>query len=130
MRVFLAFLRVFSYIFEVILCLMGLLLCVFGLALKLPLHIGWLPWSPDHLLGWVFGLSLIGLAAVGLAATEKTRALLILFSVVVVYVLLRGIFLNTQYAFSGPADAKNALLLVMGAVVAFAGSLSGTDRRR
>ncbi|WP_180540178.1 hypothetical protein [Nevskia soli] len=130
MRTLWGFLRVYSYIFETILCVMGLLVCGFGLALKLPLHLGWLPWSSEHLLAWVLSLSLLGLIAVALATLGRSRALLVLFSAAVVYLLLRGLFLNTQYRFSGPADARNSLWLVLGAVAAFIGSWPLFVRRR
>ena len=130
MRTIWAFLRVYSYIFETILCVMGLLLCGFGLAVKVPLHVAWLPWSSEHLLAWVLSLSLVGLIAVALAAKGNSRAVLVLFSAAVTYILLRGLFLNTQYQFSGPTDARNSLWLVLGAVVAFIGSWPLFLRRR
>ncbi len=130
MRTLWGVLRVYSYIFETILCLMGLLLCGFGLAAKVPLHVAWLPWSSEHTLAWVLSLSLVGLIAVGVAATGNLRALLVLFSAAVVYILLRGLFLNNQYEFSGASDVRNSLWLVAGAVVAFIGSWPLFLRRR
>ena len=129
MRIVWGFLRVYSYIFETTLCFMGLLLGGFGLASKVPLHVAWLPWS-QHLLIWVLSLSVLGLIAVAMASMGKSRLVLVLFSAAVVYVLLRGLFLNTQYSFNGPTDARNAIWLVIGAAVAFVGSWPLFLRRR
>ncbi len=116
-------LRVYSYIFETVLCLMGLLLTVFALASRnVDVLVPWLPWTGPNALRWVGACSLLGLVCAILAIFGTARALLFVFSGAVVYILARGLFLNTQYAFSGPGDARRALLLVIAATLAFVGS--------
>ncbi len=125
------FLRIYSYIFEAIFCAMGLLLAGFTiLSRNVDVTVPWLPWKGPHAPLWIGVWALVGLACVGLAVAGKLRTLLFLFSGAVVYVLVRGLFLDTQYSFGSPAEARNAAILVAGALVAFIGAQPFWTRAR
>src|SRR6202011_4485373 len=107
-------LRIYSYLFEAILCLTAI--AVSAVALLSPsedLELGWLPWTGMKLDYWLLGLGVAGLLCVLLAAAGKLRFLLFLFSAIVVGLLIRGFFLS-PYAFQGPAGFKRALCVTAG----------------
>ena len=117
-------LRVYSWIFESVLCLMGLLLATFALASHhLNVEVGWLPWRGASAPVWIALVAVLGLVCVGVAVLGRVRILLILFSGTVVFFLIKGLFLDSQYTFAGPADTRNAVILVLSALLAFAGAL-------
>lgn len=127
-------LRFYSYLFETVLCAAGLLLGVFALSSSnIDVKVPWLPWTGTDQMHWIVGLSIAGICSVALAVFGTLRSLLFLFSAFVVGVLIRGLFLNTQYAFSGGNDARNAVILVTGALLALIGAYPGfgkSGRRR
>jgi hypothetical protein len=125
-------LRVYSYIYGAVLCGMGLLLCAFFAASKnVQPNLRWLPWTPETQIYWIVGLSLLGLASILLAALGKFRVLFFVFSGYVLYILIRGLFISPQHTFSGPSEARNAALVVLGALVSFVGALPiATPKRR
>jgi hypothetical protein len=123
-------LRVYSYLFELALCGMGLLLSIFGMVNRnLAVGVPWLPWSGPDGLKWLLGTSLLGLLCVFLAVIGTARILLFFFSGAVVYILVKGLFINTQYAFANQEAARNALLLVIAAIVAFLGAIPMARKR-
>ncbi len=131
MRLLSDFLRVYSYIFETVLCGMGLLLCGFSLTTSnVAIQVPWLPWSGAEQIRWILGLSIAGIASVWLAAIGAVRVLLFLFSGAVVWFLVRGLFLTSQYTFTGRNDARNALVLVFAALVALIGAYPGFGAKR
>lgn len=124
-------LRVYSYIFEFVLCLLAI--AVSGLTLlggNETLLLGWLPWSGQKLLTWLLALGFFGLLCVLLAAFGKLRFLLFLFSLAVFVILARGLFFSS-YAFPEPGALKRALMLVAGALLAAIGAWPvARDQRR
>ncbi len=130
MRLLREVLRIYSYTFETVLCAGGLAVSVFVLRSRnVSLSLSWLPWTGPEQLRWILGLSMAGLVAVALAVSGITRWLLVLFSAAAVSILAKGLFLNTQYAFSGGGDVRNAVLVILGAVLAFLGAWFAPKRR-
>ena len=124
-------LRFYSYIFETVLCGAGLLLGGFALvSSNVDVRVPWLPWNGVGQMRWIIGLSILGICSVALAAFGTVRALLFLFSATVVGVLMRGFFINTQYTFPGREGARDAGLLILGALLAWVGSYPGFGGRR
>ena len=124
------FLRVYSYVFETVLCGMGLLLCLFAFANhNVTVDVPWLPWSGSAGIQWIAGLSLAGILCVALAGFGVVRFLLFLYAGGVVYILFRGLFISAKYTFSGPNDARYAVYLVIAAFIAFLGAFPMRNRR-
>jgi len=127
-------LRFYSYLFETALCGAGVLLGGFAAAnSNVDVSVPWLPWTGTHQIQWIAGLSIAGILSVALALFGTLRSLLFVFSAFVVGVLIRGLFLNTQYTFSGRNDAQNAIMLIAGAMLAAIGAypgLAGSRGRR
>jgi hypothetical protein len=127
-------LRFYSYLFETVLCAAGLLLGGFAVTnSNIDVRVPWLPWTGTDQMHWIVGLSIAGIFSVALAVFGTLRSLLFLFSAIVVGVLIRGLFLSTQYTFSGGNEARNAVILVTGALFALIGAYPGfakSSRRR
>jgi hypothetical protein len=118
-------------LFEAALCGAGLLLAAFTLASShVDLNVLWLPASGGQQLPLILGLSIVGLICVALAMFGITRSLLFLFSGAVAYFLIRGLFLNSTYTFSGESEVHFALLVVLASILAFAGAFPIPRRRR
>lgn len=129
MRVFGSLLRAFSYIFHLILALFFLAISVVALlAGQHNLSLRMLPWRGEGLTLWLLGLSLFAILAVVLAVSGRVRLLFTLWTVVVLILMVRGFFL-TNYHFSGPSGARDAVLLTAGALAAFFGSLMSTGSK-
>ena len=126
-------LRVYSWIFEAVLCAMALAVAsVTVLSGDLDLKLGWLPWDAKNLVTWLFGFGILGLLLILLAVAGRLRFLLFLFALIVFVLLLKGFFYGFGYSFENPGQVKNALILIAGAFVAFLGAWPGgnLDRRR
>lgn len=129
MQVFGSLLRALSYIFHLILALFFLgISAVTLLAGQHNLSLRMLPWRGEGLTLWLLGLSLFGILSVVLAVSGRVRLLFTLWTVLVFILMVRGFFL-TNYHFSGPAEAKGAVLLTLGALGAFFGSLMSTNSK-
>ena len=115
-----ALLRFFSYLFHGLLALF--LLAISGLALSsgVDMHLGMLPWTGDTLVRYVFTGSLIGLLIVILAMRGILRILFLLWSLVVVYFMVKGYWLS-GYRFSGQ-EYQTALWLSVGSLLALPGA--------
>lgn len=127
-------LRIYSYIFEAILCLAAIAVsAVTLLSGDERLQLGWLPWSAPQLAWWLISLGIVGLICVLLATAAKWRVPLFVFSLAVILVLARGFFYSS-YTFTGSAEFKRALWLLVGAFLAMIGAMigapNGGDRRR
>ena len=124
MRVFGGLLRLFSYLFHVVLALFLLGLSVVNLATGSPaLSLGMLPWRGEALTGWLLGLSLFALLSIVLAVLGKTRWLFVLWALCAFVLMVRGFFL-TSYHFPSASAARGAAWMTFGALVAFIGSLT------
>ncbi len=122
-------LRLFSYLFHGLLALF--LIAVSGLALASgtpSLELGMLPWTGMTLAWVVLGGSVVGLVIVVLALASKWRLLFFLWSLAVVFLLIRG------YIFSGyhfqPGSVSTAVLLTAASLLALAGACFQLFRRR
>ena len=124
-------LRVYSWIFEALLCLLGIGVSIVSLTVGSPdpVSIDWLPWSASALPAWLIGLGILGLIFIFLAMIGSLRILLFLFAAAVFALLAKGFFFTT-HSFSGPDAARNSLLLVLGAFVAFIGAWPSGSKAR
>ena len=124
-------LRVYSWIFEALLCLLGIGVSIVSLTLGAadPVGVDWLPWSPGALPAWLIGLGVLGLVFVFLAMVGRLRFLLFLFAAAVFALLAKGLFFTT-HTFEGPGEGRNSLLLVAGALLAFIGAWPSGSKAR
>lgn len=124
-------LRVYSWIFETLLCLLGIGVAIVSLTVGKtdPVQIDWLPWSAASLPAWLIGLGIVGLIFVLLAVMGRLRILLFLFAAAIFALLTKGLFFTTN-SFEGPEDGRNSLLLVIGAFVALIGAWPSSSKAR
>lgn len=124
-------LRIYSWIFEALLCLLGIGVAVVSLTVGSPdpVSLDWLPWSARALPAWLIGLGILGLIFVILAMMGSLRVLLFLFAAAVFVLLAKGFFFST-HSFSGPMAARNSALLVSGAFLAFIGAWPSASKTR
>ncbi len=131
MRAISWFLRVFCYLFQtalsVTLIVLGGLAFLAGANNMKLQSIPW--WQGTALNYWLMGLGLLGLLSVFLAMTGKFRALLALWSICVLGLLIRDVFLSQSLTFSGRDDFHNWLMLTAGAAIAVIGSFAALMRR-
>jgi hypothetical protein len=131
MRAIAWLLRVFCYLFHTMISVTLLVLGMVGVAsgaqhMKLEM----LPWQGTELTHWLIGLGAAGLVSVILAVTGKLRFLLLLWSIYVLGMLIKGVFLTSTVSFDGRDDFHNWLLMICGAVLALIGSFTLLGRRR
>jgi hypothetical protein len=125
-------LRVYSWVFQTVLCGMAIALSVVTLVTgSHGLDVTWLPFPGDKQMSWLLALGVVGLICVFLAVTGKLRFLLFLFAIHSAYTLIKGLFLSS-YSFAGPQDGRNAAILCAAAFLASIGSfpVSGQSSRR
>jgi hypothetical protein len=118
-------LRVFAYIFHVLLSLAAL--AVGGVTLLSGggnLSLGMLPWKGDSLANWLVALGLVGLLGVFLAVSGRFRLMLTLWALFVLVMLVRGVFFASGVSFDGPSEFRTALWMIFAALLAFVGSLT------
>jgi hypothetical protein len=126
---FLWLLRVYAYGFHLALALFLVGVGIVALTSKDSLTLGMLPWKGAVLTRAILILGAVGIICVGLAVTGVARWVFPLWALFALVMMLRGFFLST-YAFSGTGEFKIAVLLTVGALVAFVASLSLFGRRR
>jgi hypothetical protein len=115
-------LRIFSYVFEVLLSLFMMALGTVG-GSQLDLH-GLLPWDAPALAPWLIILGLVGIACAVLAVTGWFRYLFPLWGFAVVAMLFRG-FVFSPYSFDrGLFSFSQSIWVFMLAALAFIGSLT------
>jgi hypothetical protein len=130
--------RVLGFLLKYFSCLYHLVLGIFltGLALIFlitkadNIKLGMLPWKGESLKLWLLGLGALGVFSALMALLGRIRILLVLVSLLVLILVVRGYFAG-PYTFSGAAEAKAAAWLCVGALLAFFGSLmqySGSRR--
>ena len=123
-----ALLRIFSYLFHLILCLflggVGLIAYLTpAAAFRTPL----LPWEGDQLACALMCGAAVGLISLVLAVTGKFRLLFILWTLAVVIMMFRGFYLGA-YTFDGVGEFKQSLWIFGASVLAFLGSLTRPKR--
>jgi hypothetical protein len=116
-----ALMRVFSYLFHLLLTLFLLAISCVALSSGQPLQLEMLPWQGRTLTWWLLGAALAGLASVVLAISRKWRPLFFLWSLLVLAMLARGFFFS-HYYFVGPPEFHGALYLTAGALIAAFGA--------
>jgi hypothetical protein len=122
-------LRIYSYIFQFILCLFLLGLAILTLSSgRHNLSLDMLPWTGAELTYWILALSITGLVVTLLAATGLFRYLFPLWCLFVVVMMIRGYFLS-GYTYSGPDQFRSVTWLITGAIVAFLAALTLFRRR-
>jgi hypothetical protein len=117
-------LRIYSYLYEFLLSLV--LVAIGGLTLSSGLHnlkLPMLPWTGAALTYWVFWLGVAGIVITLLAVTRVFRYLFPLWCLFIFVMMVRGFFLSGGFVFSGPAQFKAVVWLVIGALGAFLASL-------
>ncbi len=122
-------LRLYSYIFHLILSLFLIGISSVAISSGKALTLKMLPWEGAALDHWVLGLGLLGLLLVFLAVTGLFKWSFPLWTLFVFAMMLRGFFL-TPYDFAGAANFRGAAWLTFGAFGAFLSSLSVFDRQR
>jgi hypothetical protein len=131
MRAIAWLLRVFCYFFHTILSLSLLALgSVAVLSRGQHIKLEMLPWQGIELDHWLVGLGIAGLLSVLLAITGKLRFLLPLWSIYVLGMLVKGLFLSPAVSFDGANDFHNWLWLTAGAALALIGSFTLLNSRR
>lgn len=117
-----AIVRVYSYLFHLVLSLFVLAIAFVTLTSGAnTLQMEMLPWKNTALLYWLLALGLVGIMAVVLAVTRKLPILFLIWSVVVFVLLVRG-YIFSPYTFNGVADFSMILLLLLGALLACIGA--------
>jgi hypothetical protein len=124
-------LRVYSWIFEALLCVLGIGVSIVSLTVGSsdPVKVDWLPWSESALPAWLIGLGILGLLFVFLAFLGRLRILLFLFAAGAFALVAKGLFFGT-HTFEGPDEARFALYLVIASLVAFLGAWPSASRGR
>ncbi len=115
-------LRIFSYVFEILLSLFMLALGIVG-GDQLDLH-GLLPWGPPSLAHWLIILSLIGIACTVLAITGWFRYIYPLWTLAVVVMLFRGFIFGLESFSRSLFSFNQSIWLIALALLAFIGSLT------
>ncbi len=122
MRAFGFLLRVFSYLFHLAVSFFFLGLGIVSASSSTPLHLDPIGLLPENALMGTFALGIIGLFSTLLALFGVFRYLFPLWAALVVWLMIKGFFLSAL-TFSGPATFRWAILLTLGSLVAFFGSL-------
>lgn len=116
-------LRVYSYLYHLVLCLFLLGISVVAMSTSNTLKLNMLPWTGSDLTTWLLWGSLAGLISLVLAITGIFRFLFPLWTLVVFGFMVWG-FLLRPYTFEGRLAFYNVLWLIAGALVAFLASLT------
>lgn len=120
---FATILRVFSYLYHLILCLFLLGLSIVATSSSNTLRLSMLPWSGATLSSWLLWGSIAGILAIILAVTGIFRFLFPLWTFAVLVLMVRGFFLG-GYTYEGKDAFYSTLWLVAGALLAFVASLT------
>jgi hypothetical protein len=112
-------LRIFAYLFEGALALFALGVALLSLRGGMELNLGFLPWTGRPLTYWLLGLAVLGLITILMAISGSMRALFFLWSLGILVVLGKGLFLSS-YRFTGGAVSFKAAVWIV------AGMLAGT----
>jgi hypothetical protein len=118
-------LHVYAYLFHLVLALFLLGMAVVAwLARSSNFSLGMIPWySGASLVRFLVITSLVGVLAVGLAASGRFRPLFALWTLFVLGMVVWGFFIG-PYSYAGFEEFQTALWMLAGAVVAAAGGLS------
>ena len=123
MRVVWLVLRIYSYVFEILLCLFMIALGLVG-GSQLDLH-GLVPWEPPVVGRWLVITAIIGIICTVLAITLWFKYLHPVWALLVLVMLFRG-FIFSPYSFDrgGLFDFTQSVWLFCLSILAFAGALT------
>jgi hypothetical protein len=116
-------LRVYSYLYHLVLCLFLIGISVVAMSSSNTLKMTMLPWSGTDLTTWLFWGSLTGILSIVLAVTGVFRFLFPIWAAAVLFYMARG-YLFRPYTFSGKSEFTFALWMIGGALLAFLASLT------
>jgi hypothetical protein len=116
-------LRVYSYLYHLVLCLFLLGISVVAMSTSNTLKLSMLPWTGAELTTWLLWGSLAGLISIILAVTGTFRFLFPLWTLIVFVLMFRG-FILRPYTFEGKLAFYNVMWILGGAFVAFLASLT------
>lgn len=121
-------LRLFSYLFHGLLALFLLGIASLALSSGQTLQLDMLPWEGKELTYWLFFGALLGLILVILAILRIWRPLFFVWTLAVLFLMVRGYFFS-RYHFPSLPDVHRALLLVAGALLGAWGACFGWRRQ-
>lgn len=116
-------LRVYSYLYHLVLCLFLLGLSIAAMTSSSTLQLSMLPWIGSDLTSWLLWGSLAGILTIILAATGIFRFLFPVWTLGVLVLMVQG-FLLKPYTFEGKPEFFTILWLIGGALLAFLASLT------
>ena len=122
-------LRVYSYLYHLVLCLFLLGVSVVAVSTSNTLKLTMLPWTGAELTTWLLWGSLAGLISLILAITGTFRFLFPIWTLTVFVLMVRG-YLLKGYTFENKAAFYSVLWLIAGALLAFLASLTLLSVRR
>ena len=116
-------LRIYSYLFAIVSSAAFLGLGLISKVLGQPLTMDNMPWKGDELSNWLLGVGVLGVGATVAAATgSRFRFLLPIYSIIQLYITIKGNFLGT-HSFDGTPDFQQTVALSAGSVAAALASL-------
>jgi hypothetical protein len=122
-------LRLYSYLFNIILCLFLLGVGLIANASHTVPKFGMLPFTDENMNRGVITLAIIGLVCTLLAATGIFKYLFPVWTAVVLFLMVKG-FIFSHYTFANEGAFKVAMWLTLGALFAFVGGLWVLRRKR
>jgi Na+/glutamate symporter len=115
-------LKFYAYVYHLALSTFLIVIAILAKVSHQPLHLEMVPFNQERMISRVSLLSLLGFACVFLALVRIFEFVFPLWSIAVVVLMVWGFFF-TPYAFRGIGGLEWALLLIVGAVAAFFGSI-------
>ncbi len=115
-------LKFYAYLFHLALSTFLLGIAILAQVSNQPLHLEMAPFDQERMISRVSLLGLIGFISIFLAVVRIFEFVFPLWSLAVVVMLVWGFFF-TPYSFHGLAGLEWALLLILGSVAAFYGSI-------
>jgi hypothetical protein len=122
-------LRVYSYVFNLILCLFLLGVGLIANASHTIPKLGMLPFSDENMIRGMLTLAIVGLVCTLLAATGIFKYLYPVWTAIVLGLMVKG-FILSHYTFENAAGFKGALWLMLGALLALCGGLLVLKKKR
>lgn len=116
-------LKLYSYAVNIAVALASLAISAVILRTKNPtLHLGWLPWSGEDLGSILAAVGVAGVAVVLLSVAGRLQWLLVLYSLVVLWLVVRGLFFS-PWQFAGSAEFTQALWISGALLVSVTGAV-------
>jgi hypothetical protein len=114
--------KFYAYLFHLALSAFLIGIAILSTASRQPLHLEMTPFDQEKMISRVSLLSLIGFICIFLALVRIFEFVFPLWSLAVVVLMVWGFFF-TSYSFHGLRGLEWALLLILGALLAFFGSV-------